>query len=132
MDTWRLILNILLTVSLICKGPVKFLCLASKIIQNYHFSFEYAKSYSKRILICSMGIQIWRELLYLHHEGQLCCSRRLYDKIEQLPPYFECTLSNFPDTLNVHRATLGASMMSPEHYKNAPNWESANNIFLSL
>jgi hypothetical protein len=53
-------------------------------------------------------------------------------KIEQLQPYFECALSNFRDILNVHRATLGASMMSLEQQENAPNWESANKIRLSL
>ncbi len=31
-----------LTVSLICNGPVKFLCLGPKIILNYHFNFECA------------------------------------------------------------------------------------------
>jgi hypothetical protein len=30
--------NIFLTVSLICNERVKFLCLGSKIIQNYHFN----------------------------------------------------------------------------------------------
>ncbi len=58
---------------------------------------------------------------------QVC--RHLYDKIEQLPPYFECALSNFRDILNAHRATLGASMI--EQVKNAPNWETANKIRLS-
>jgi hypothetical protein len=38
----------------------------------------------------------------------------MYYQIEQLPPYFECALSNFRDILNAHRAPLGASMMSLE------------------
>jgi hypothetical protein len=57
----------------------------------------------------------------LYHEGRLCCSRHLSDKIEQLPLYFECALSNFRDIVNAHRATLGASMISLEQVKNAPN-----------
>jgi hypothetical protein len=32
-------------------------------------------------------------------------------KIEQLPLYFECALSNFQDILNAHRATLGTSVI---------------------
>jgi hypothetical protein len=56
----------------------------------------------------------------------------IYDKIEQLPPYFECALSNFRDILNAHRATLGASMISLEQVKNVPNWEIANKIRLSF
>jgi hypothetical protein len=35
MDIWRLIIEIFLTVTLICNGPVKFLGIGSKIIQNY-------------------------------------------------------------------------------------------------
>jgi hypothetical protein len=43
MDIWRLIIiNFFETVSLICNGPLKFLCLGSKIIQNYHFNFQCA------------------------------------------------------------------------------------------
>jgi hypothetical protein len=34
--------------------------------------------------------------------------------------------------LNAHRATLGASMISLEQVKNAPNWETANQIRLSF
>jgi hypothetical protein len=64
--------------------------------------------------------------------GGLCYSRRVYDKIEQLPPYFEYALSNFREILNAHRATLGASMISLEQVKNAPNWETANKIRLSF
>jgi hypothetical protein len=60
------------------------------------------------------------------------CSRHLHDRIEQLLPYFECALSNSRDILNVHRATLGASMISLEQEKNVPNWEKANKIHLSL
>ncbi len=30
------------TVSLVCNGPLKFLCLGSKINQNCHFNFECA------------------------------------------------------------------------------------------
>jgi hypothetical protein len=52
-------------------------------------------------------------------------------KKEQLPPYFDCALSNSRDILNAHRATLGASMISLEQEKNAPNWEKANKICLS-
>jgi hypothetical protein len=78
------------------------------------------------------AFKIWREQLYLDHEGRLCCSRRLYDKIEQLPPYLECALSNFRDSLNAHSATLGASMISLEQEKNAQNWVTANKIRLSL
>ncbi len=74
----------------------------------------------KRILICSSAFKIWRKLLYLHHEGRLCCCRRVHDKVEQLPPYFECALSNFRDILNAHRAALGASLMSQEQKKNTP------------
>jgi hypothetical protein len=59
-------------------------------------------------------------------------SRHLYDQIEQLPPYFECALSNFQDILNALSATLGASMMLLEQQENVPNWESANKIRLSL
>jgi hypothetical protein len=70
--------------------------------------------------------------IYIYHEGRSCCSGRLYDKIEQLPPYFECALSNFRDILNAHRATLGASMILLEQEKNAPNWVTANKIRLSL
>ncbi len=51
------ILNLFLIVSLICNGPVKFLCLGSEIILNYYFNFECAQSCSKHILICSMRIQ---------------------------------------------------------------------------
>jgi hypothetical protein len=61
----------------------------------------------------------------------LCCCRCLYDKIEQAPSYFECALRNFPDILNAHRATLGTYDVA-RATKNAPNWESANKIFLSL
>jgi hypothetical protein len=43
--------------------------------------------------------------------------------VEQLPPYFECTLINSRHILNAHRATLGASMMLLEQEKNAANWE---------
>jgi hypothetical protein len=64
---------------LICNVPLKFLCLNSKIILNYHFNFEFSSSCFKRILICSVWIKIWRELFYLHHEGRLCCSRCLHD-----------------------------------------------------
>jgi hypothetical protein len=99
-----------LTVPLICNGPLKFLCLGSKILQDYHFHFKCAMSCFKRILICSMRILNMQEQLYFHHKGQLCSSMRLHDKIEQLPPY-----------LNAHRAALGASMMSLEQEKNAPN-----------
>jgi hypothetical protein len=77
-----------LTVSLICNGPLKFLCLGSKIIQNYHFHFKCAMSCSKRILICSMRILNMQEKLYFHHKVQLCSSMRLCDKIEQLPPFW--------------------------------------------
>ncbi len=34
--------------------------------------------------------------------------------------------------LNVHKATLGAPMMSQKKEKNTPNWEPANKIHLSL
>ncbi len=57
---------------------------------------------------------------------------RLYDKREQLPQYFECALSNFRDILNALRATLGASMISLEPEKNAPNLVTANKIRLFL
>jgi hypothetical protein len=56
----------------------------------------------------------------------------LFEKIEQLPPYFESALSTFRDILNVHRATLGASLMQLEQQKNTPNWESSSKIRLSL
>jgi hypothetical protein len=82
IDIWRLILKFCLTFSLIFNGPLKFLCLGSKIIQNYHFHFKCAMSCSKRILVCSM-----REQLYFHHKGQLCSSMRLHKKIMQLPPF---------------------------------------------
>ncbi len=82
--------------------------------------------------MCLELLKIWREQLYLYYECRLCCSGRLYDKIEQLPPYFECALSNFQDILNAHRAALGASMISLEQEKNAPNWEASNKIRLSL
>jgi hypothetical protein len=62
-----------------------------------------------------MRILNMREQLYFHHKGQLCSSMRLRDKIEQLPPYFECAQSS-----------LGASMMSLEQEKNVPNLELAN------
>ncbi len=104
-----------LTVSLICNGPLKFLCLGSKIIQNYHFHFKCAMSCSKRILICSIHIINMREQLYFHHKGQLCSSMRLHDKIEQLPQYFECAQSSTWRFHDVSRVR-----------KNVPNWESAN------
>ncbi len=56
-------------------------------------------------------------LQYLHHEGRLCCSRHLHDKIEQLPQYSECALSNSRHILNAHEATFGSSMMSLEQEK---------------
>ncbi len=64
-----------------------------------------------------MRIQKMAEQLYLHHEGRLCCSGRLHDKIEQLPPYFGWALSNSRDTWNAHGATIGASMMLLELQK---------------
>jgi hypothetical protein len=71
-----------------------------------------------------MRIQNMAWLLYLYHEGRFCCSRRLNEKIEQLPPYFVCVLSNFGDILNAHRAALGASMMSLEQQKCAKQGDS--------
>ncbi len=103
-------IKIFLTVTLICNGPLKFLCLGSKIIQNHHFHFKCAMSCSKRILICSTHILNMREQLYFHHKGQLCSSMHLHDKIEQLPPYFECAQSS---TWRFHDVAR------------APNWESA-------
>jgi hypothetical protein len=91
---------------------------------------ELLKAYPN--LLNAHSKYVWREQLYLYHEGRLCCSRHLYDKIEQLPKYFECALSNFQDILNAHRATLGASMISLEQVKYLPNWETANKIRLSL
>jgi hypothetical protein len=70
--------------------------------------------------------------IYITKADILCCSRRLYDKIEQFLPYFECALSNFQDILNAHRATLGASMKLLEQQGKGPNWESTNKIRLSL
>jgi hypothetical protein len=87
-----------------------------------------AKSVSKS---AQCAFKIWREQLYYVTKAD-CVALGLYDKIEQLPPYFECALSNFRDVLNVHRASLGASMISLEQEKNAPNWEAANKIRLSL
>ncbi len=72
-------------------------------------------SCSKRILICSMSMLNMQEKLYFHHKGQLCSSMCLHDKIEQLPPYFECAQSSIWRFHDVARAR-----------KNAPNWESAN------
>ncbi len=72
-------------------------------------------SCSKRILICSMRILNMREQLYFHHKGQLCSSMRLHDKIERLPPFFECAQSSTWRFYDIARAR-----------KNAPNWESAN------
>jgi hypothetical protein len=69
-----------------------------------------------------MCIQNMAGAALFHHEGRMCRSRHLYDKIEQLLPYFECALRNFRYILNAHRATFGASMMSLEQQKNAPNW----------
>jgi hypothetical protein len=80
-------IKIFLTVSLICNGPLKFLCLGSKIIQNYNFHFKCAMSSSKRILICSMRILNMREQLYFQHKVKLCSSMHLRYKIEQLPPF---------------------------------------------
>jgi hypothetical protein len=82
MDKWHLIINFL-TVSLICNGPLKFVCLGFKIIQNYPYLINVHSKYGGS---CS---------IYVHREGWLCCSRRLHDKIEQLPTYFKCTWSNF-------------------------------------
>ncbi len=56
----------------------------------------------------------------------------LHDKIEQLPPYFECAKSNSQHILNLLRATLGASKISLKQEKSAPNWESGNKIHLFL
>jgi hypothetical protein len=120
MDMWLLIITFFNSVFNFIL-VFRVLILDSKIIQNYHFNFECAKSSSKRILICSIGIQNMMGAALFHHEGWMCCSRCLYDKIEQLPPYFECTLSHFRHILNVHRATLGTSMMSLEPQKNTPN-----------
>ncbi len=61
-----------------------------------------------------------------------CVALGTYEKIEQLPPYFECALSNFRDIFNMHWAVLGASMMSLEQQKIVPNWETANKIRLAL
>jgi DNA-binding XRE family transcriptional regulator len=41
-------------------------------------------------------------------------------------------IEQFPRHLNAHKATLGASMISLEEEKNAPNWVTANKIRLSL
>ncbi len=54
------------------------------------------------------------------------CSRRLHDRIEQLPPHFESALSNSRHILNGHRALLGASVMSLEQQKNPLLHELAN------
>ncbi len=114
MNMWRLILNSYLTVSLICNGLLHFLCLGSKIIPNYHLILNVIKAAQSVCKSAQCAFKISRELLYLHHEGRFCCYRRLYDKVEQLPPYFECELSNFRDVLNAYRATFGASLMSLE------------------
>ncbi len=62
-------------------------------------------------------------------EGLLCYSRSLYDKIEQLPPYFDCALSNFWDILNAQRATLGASLILLEQQKNRIHADVALGVF---
>jgi hypothetical protein len=46
--------------------------------------------------------------------------------------YYIGAESNFQDIFNVHKATLGASLMSLEQQKNVPNWESTNKILISL
>jgi hypothetical protein len=117
MDKWHLILNLFLTVSLISRGLLNFLCLGSKIIQNYHFNFEGVKSY-----------KVHPNLLNVHSKYGGSCSIyimkascvALDDKIEQLLQYFERTLSNYRDILNALRGTLGASLMSLVQQKNAP------------
>ncbi len=88
----------------------------------------------KRILICSMRIQnmAWAALFISQRPIVLLWAPIQYDQIDQLPPYFECAVSNFQDILNAHRAALGASMISLEQAKNAPNWEAANKIRFSL
>ncbi len=86
----------------------------------------------KRSLICSSAFKIWRELLYFHHEGWLCCWKRLYDNMEQLPAY-----------LNAHWAISEIFWMRIEQHltppwchksnkKVAPNWESGNKIRLRI
>jgi hypothetical protein len=69
-----------------------------------------------------MRIQNMAGTALFHHESWMYFSRRLNDKIEQLPLFFECALSNSRYILNAHRAKLGASMMSLEQQQNAPNW----------
>ncbi len=59
--------------------------------------------------------------IYITKADCVALGAYMIKKIEQLPPYFECALSNFRDILNAHRATLGASMISLEQEKNAPN-----------
>jgi hypothetical protein len=39
-----------------------------------------------------MRIQNMAGAALFHHEGWMCCSRRLHDKIEQLLPYFEFSI----------------------------------------
>jgi hypothetical protein len=56
-----------------------------------------------------MRILNMREQLYFHRKIQLCSSMRLRDKNRAAPAI-----------LNAHRAALGASMMSLEQEKNAP------------
>jgi hypothetical protein len=52
-------------------------------------------------------------LYTVHHEGQLCCSRRLYDN-RAAHAIFWMPIEQLPTHLNAHRATLGASLMSLE------------------
>jgi hypothetical protein len=59
---------------------------------------------------------MWRELLYfIIRAGCVALGAILFDKIEQLPPYFECALSNCRYIFNEYRATLGTSMFLLEH-----------------
>ncbi len=62
--------------------------------------------------------KVYPNLLHVHSKYGGSCSIyimnafgvALDEKIEQLPQYFECTLSNYRDILK--KGTLGASLMS--------------------
>jgi hypothetical protein len=106
------------TVSLICNGPLKFLWLGSKIIQVILLILNALRTTLSVFSSAHRAFKIWRELLYLHHEGRLCCSKCPHDIIEQLPPYlFYNAHWATPDVLNAQKATLGSSMMLLEQQK---------------
>ncbi len=73
------------------------------------------------------AFKIWRVLLYLHHEGRLCCFRCLYDKIkaahaifcmriEPLLRHFECAKSYTWCFLDVARATKRCTKLGISQY----------------